>query len=166
PRCNVSVFSAWPGITQTGPRSVRPWKLTSTTSLAANPERSASDGLIRTALSQINLLMGLGHSCNQPLFAKRPSHKFGSGRKQSSRFSMCTTFLEAGANGSPASLAACGEGDVLITTGWAGVIFDSEARVPANPSFIRTVTAGAWVPVMNPSWSDFRQPSSKSGQGF
>ena len=35
--------------------------------------RSAVAGLTSTALSHVSLVIGLGSSCSQPLFAKRPS---------------------------------------------------------------------------------------------
>ena len=37
----------------------------------------ADFGLIKTALSQVSLVMGSGSSCNQPLLAKRPSQRVG-----------------------------------------------------------------------------------------
>src|SRR6476619_3118326 len=54
-----------------------------------SPSRSlcwlASAGCIQAELSQVILVSGLGSSCSQPLFAKRPSQTFGSGRKMISR---------------------------------------------------------------------------------
>src|SRR5438045_2606568 len=40
--------------------------------------RSAVAGLVRTALSHVSLVIGLGSSCSQPLVAKRPSRTDGS----------------------------------------------------------------------------------------
>jgi hypothetical protein len=42
---------------------------------------SAVAGLVRTALSQVRRVIGLGSSWSQPLFAKRPSRIDGSLRK-------------------------------------------------------------------------------------
>src|SRR5436190_7665394 len=54
-----------------------------------SPSRSlcwlASAGCIQAELSQVILVSGLGSSCSQPSFAKRPSQTFGSGRKMISR---------------------------------------------------------------------------------
>src|SRR5580700_3821025 len=46
---------------------------------------SAVAGLTSTALSHVSLVIGLGSSCSQPLFAKRPSRIDGSLRKETSR---------------------------------------------------------------------------------
>src|SRR4051812_19965817 len=43
--------------------------------------RSARAGLISAALSHVSFVNGLGSSCNQPLWANRPSQMLGSGRK-------------------------------------------------------------------------------------
>src|SRR5437773_1945381 len=42
-------------------------------------------GLTSATLSQVIFVKGFGSSCNQPLFAKRPSKIVGSGRKTSSK---------------------------------------------------------------------------------
>src|SRR5882672_12674715 len=42
-------------------------------------------GLTSATLSQVIFVSGFGSSCNQPLFAKRPSKIVGSGRKTSSK---------------------------------------------------------------------------------
>src|SRR5450759_3928069 len=46
---------------------------------------AAVAGLASTALSQVSRVIGLGSSCSQPLFAKRPSRIDGSLRKETSR---------------------------------------------------------------------------------
>src|SRR3954452_19847244 len=55
------------------------------TSPSLRPCWSASDGWTHAVVSQVTLVIGLGSSCSQPLFAKRPSQTVGSGRKMISR---------------------------------------------------------------------------------
>src|SRR5438132_6853174 len=69
---------------QTGALTARSPKLNSTISPLVSFCRSANVGLTKAALSQVSLLIGLGHSCSQPLFAKRPSQTVGSAQKFSS----------------------------------------------------------------------------------
>src|SRR5437016_14675329 len=77
--------SACPGRIQTGARTVRSPRLSSTMSPVTRLRRSANAGLISAALSHVSLLIGLGHSCNQPLLANPPSQILGSGRQLISR---------------------------------------------------------------------------------
>src|SRR5262245_2388298 len=45
---------------------------------------AAVAGLVKSALSHVIFVIGLGNSCSQPLFAKRPSRTHGSRRNASS----------------------------------------------------------------------------------
>ncbi len=80
----MTEFSACPGMIHTGAWTLRPLKVSSTTSSFGRLSASASFGLTSAALSQVSFVMGLGSSCNQPLLANRPSHTAGSGLKTSS----------------------------------------------------------------------------------
>ena len=87
--------SAWPGTIQTGAVDAAGRRVVSSTTStmaavlaavaastgAATPSSSAVAGLMRAALSQVSLVIGLGSSCSQPLLANRPSKSVGSGRK-------------------------------------------------------------------------------------
>ena len=79
------------------PRTVCPRYFKSTTSLRIWPcsppcaegrpptaSFAAVAGLTITALSHVSFVIGLGSSCSQPLFAKRPSRMHGSGRNEMS----------------------------------------------------------------------------------
>ena len=70
---------------QTGASTAASRTRNSTSSPLASPRRSASAGPTSAALSQVSLVRGLGNSCSQALFAKRPSQTVGSGAKIKSR---------------------------------------------------------------------------------
>src|SRR3954471_15830374 len=84
PRCRVTVSAAWAGEIQTGIVTDRLPLLISTMSPLTSISRSAVAGASSAALSQVSLVSGFGSSCSHALFAKRPSHTLGSGRKTSS----------------------------------------------------------------------------------
>src|SRR6185436_2057607 len=78
-------FSGWPGTIATGSFAVLPRYFNSIRSPSFRCCASASFGLIHAVGSHVIFVIGLGSSCSQPLFAKRPSPMVGSGRKMISR---------------------------------------------------------------------------------
>src|SRR5205814_2622255 len=90
-------------------------------------------------LSQVTFDSGLGISCSQPLFAKRPSRIIGSGRNRISRPE------------SAGALVALSE--LLELSG----LFELSAllALPSSP-----------VPAMNPSWRALRQNTESLANGL
>ena len=77
PSDSCTVWSAMPGARRTAASTDWPPAEIVTRSPSPTPSSRADFGLINTALSQVNLVMGSGSSCNQPLLAKRPSQRVG-----------------------------------------------------------------------------------------
>jgi hypothetical protein len=69
----VTASATCPGCTQTAASRARPFQAISTPSPLPTCSFAAVAGEISTALSQVIFVSGLGSSCSQPLFAKRPS---------------------------------------------------------------------------------------------
>ncbi len=85
PRWSVTTPAAWPGWMRTGSSTLFPFAVTFTTSSFCRPSFCAVAGETIAALSHVSLLSGFGSSWSQPLLAKRPSRRDGSGRKTASR---------------------------------------------------------------------------------
>src|SRR5262249_2025736 len=120
------------------------------------PRRWAVFKLTRAALSQVSLVRGFGSSCSQPLLAKRPSKRVGSGLKAISR---------------EFPVFVC----VSRVSGWTfsavGFRVSGTDVEPANQSalpavFIFTAFGGKVVPATIPSCNAARQNVSKSPGTF
>src|SRR6185295_16686343 len=109
--------------------------------------RSAVAGLTMTALSHVSLVIGLGSSCSQPLFAKRPSRIDGSLRNAISRPGEVR--LEPDAAGAGGVLVAFAAGDARVASG-----------------FSRTSSGVYAVFGITPSCSHRRQFASSFGSTF
>jgi len=94
-----------------------PETVSSTTSSFPTPRRAAVAGDMAATLSQVTVVTGLGSSCSQPLFAKRPSWMVGSGRKVISRVS--ARIFETGAGIGADVTAFSGNAVPAMTPSWS-----------------------------------------------
>src|SRR3989338_7331447 len=103
---------------KTGKRAVLPRYFNTTTSPFCRPRASASFGPIHAEVSHVIFVSGFGSSCSQPLFANRPSHTVGSGRKMISRPPWLPSLDEAWDD--PEALQGSGLGCIGTAVGAAG----------------------------------------------
>src|ERR1700722_4122488 len=105
-----------------------PYAFSLTTSPFVTPNFRALAGLTRAALSQVNLVMGFGTSCNQPLLAKLPSPTEGSGRNTIS-IPPPIPFAAAGADDAPGVTGLGTKAEFAITPS-----FSEDSQNPSKSS--------------------------------